>query len=284
MSLFFHDCCACVTLCLDSASTPTSCLPTQSPAATAVPWLAGPPQVQPSASGRRLTGSMPQQQLHQQAAQLSQQQMQHWYAQQVKAQQQQMLEQQLLTQQNFSGQQPAFSAAAQYDRDDVPVLSAAPPFHAPTLDTHQPQNVQETLAQQLLQQQMYEAVSVQQQRQQQQMKATVSAGAINLIQHQAYDGAVHPVGSGSCQFGTSEADHISPLRRASEGQVYTTSATCAVSSVQSVDSGGHNVTPAQSQSTDVIPPLAVTYTADNCPSEGRDETFKVPFPPDHVCY
>jgi len=254
-------------------------MPSQSPAVTAIPRLARPPQVQPSTSGRPLPASMPQPQQH--TAQLSQQQLPQWHAQQLKAYQQRMLEQQLAAQQNICNQQAAFSAAPHYDREEVPALSssAAVPFCVPSLDAHHSQNAQESFMQQVLYQQMYEA-ALAQQMQQQHMKATVSAGAINLIQQQASDGTVQPASCGSRQGGTPEADQMTAARRASEGQVYTSSATCQMSIADDVDS----VTSAQSQSTDVVPASAPTFTGAASPSQCRDETFKVPFPPDHVRY
>ena len=254
-------------------STPAPCVPSPSPASTAIPRLAGPPQVPSFTSARPLTGSVPQPQLQQHPAQLSQQQLQQLHAQQRKAYQQQLLEQQIFAQQNFRSQQMAFNVTPQ----DVSALSStALPVCVPTSDV---QSAQEMLKQQMLYQQMYEAALAQQNQQQQQhMKSTVSAGAINLIQHQASDGTVPPASGGSCEFLTAEADQMSAIRRASEGQV------CVTASVASVDSASHSVTSAQSQSTDVIPTSSLTCTGDKSPSQCHDETFKVPFPPDHVRY
>jgi len=253
-------------------------MPSQSPANTAIPRLARPPQVSSSLSGRPLTGAVPQAQLQQQAAQLSQQSLQQWHAQQLKAYQQQLMEQQILAQQNFTGQQMAFGAVPQYDREDVP--ATALPFVVPASDVHDSQNSQEMLMQQMLYQQMYEAALAKQQH----MKSTVSAGAINLIQHQAGDCAIQTASSGSVEVGTPEPDQMTAIRRASEGQVCTTSTACLVSSVENVDSASHAVTSAPALSTDIVPASAVTYTTDNTPSQCHDETFKVPLPPDHVCF
>jgi len=248
-------------------------MPSQSPANTAIPRLARPPQVSSSVSGRPLTGAVLQAQLQQQATQLSQQQLQQWQAQQLKAYQQQLMEQQILAQQNFTGQQVTFSAVPQYDRDDVP--ATAVPFFVPVSDVHHSQNTQE-----MLMQQMYEAALAKQH-----MKSTVSAGAINLIQHQAGDCAIPPASSGSIDIGTPEPDQMTAIRRASEGQVCTTSTVCLVSSVENVDSASHAVTSAPALSTDFVPPASAdTYTTDNSPSQCHDETFKVPLPPDHVCF
>jgi len=138
--------------------------------------------------------------------------------------------------------------------------------------------------QQVLQQQLYEAAIIQQQ-QQQQMKATVSAGAINLIQNQTSDGIIPPTSTGSGQFVAPEADQLSSVGRASEGQVCTTSTSTSVaSSVQTGDCASHAATSTQSQSTDVIPPVAVTCAVDISSSQSNDETFKVSFLPDHVRY
>ena len=245
----------------------------------AIPRLARPQQVLPSTSVRPSAGPAPQ--LQQQANQLSQQQLQHWHSQQMKAYQQRMLEQQMFAQQSFTSQPAAFTVAPQYDREELPASSTALPFSMPAPDTYHPQNVQEMLMQQLLYQQMYEA-AVAQQQQQQQMKSTVSAGAINLMQHHASENSVQQAGIDSSQFRTLEADQLSAMRRASEGQVYTSSASCVVTNAEPVDSDSHTVASAQPLSTDAIPASAVTHTADNPPSQNQDETFKVPFPPDHV--
>ena len=255
-------------------------MPSQSPASTVIPRLARPPQVSSSLSGRPSTGAVPQSQLQQQAAQLSQQQLQQWHAQQLKAYQQRLMEQQILAQQNFTSQQMVFGAAPHYDRDDVP--ATALPFVVPASDMHHSLNAQEMLMQQMLYQQMYEAALAKQQ--QQHMKSTVSAGAINLIQHQAGDCVIQPVSSGSVEVGTPEVDQMIALRRASEGQVCPTSTACLASSVENDASASHTVTSAPALSTDFIPASAVTYTTDNSPSHCHDETFKVPLPPDHVCY
>jgi len=269
-------------LCEDLASTPTPSMPTQSPASTAIPRLVRPPQVLPFTPGRPSTGAVPQQQLQQQTPQLSQQQLQQWYAQQLKAYQQRQLEQQIFAQQqNYMSQhqQPAFSAAPQYERDEGPAVTG--PFYVLPSDTHHALNAQEMLMQQMLQQQMYEAALAQQQ---QQMKATVSAGAINLIQHQTTDSADPPPSSAGDQSVLPEADQLTAIRRASEGQMCTTSTTCAVSSVPDIDSASQCVTSMQSQSGDSIPPAAVTTAVDISSSQCHDDTFKVPFPPDDVCY
>jgi len=260
-------------------------MPSQSPASTAIPRLVRPPQMPPFTPGR--PGAVPQPQLQQQAPQLSQQQLQQWYAQQLKAQQQRQLEQQIYMQQqqqNYMSQQPALSGSTQYECEEVPSLSStALPFGGTASDGHQLPYAQEMLMQQILQQQLYEAAVIQQQ--QQQMKATVSAGAINLIQNQAGDSIIPPASTGSCQFVTPEADQLSSIRRASEGQVCTTSTSTSVASnVHTADCSSHTATSTQSQSGDVIPPVSVTCTVDISSSQCNDETFKVPFLPDHVCY
>ena len=258
-------------------------MPSQSPASAAIPRLVRPPQVPSFTPGR--PGAVPQPQLQQQAPQLSQQQLQQWYAQQLKAQQQRQLEQQIyMQQQNYTSQQPALSGASQHECEEVPSLSStALPFSGTASDAHQLPYAQEMLMQQLLQQQLYEAAVIQQQ--QQQMKATVSAGAINLIQNQASDGIIPPASTGSAQFVAPEADQLSSLRRASEGQVCTTSTSASVaSSVQTADCASRTATSTESQSTDIIPPVAVTSTVDISSSQCRDETFKVPFLSDHVRY
>ena len=241
----------------------------QSPAVTAIPQPS--PQVEPCIRGRPVTGA----QLQQQAAQLTQQQLQQWHAQQLKAYQQRQLEQQIFVQQqNYMSQQLALSAAPQYEYEELPVMSStALPFYVPASDVHQALNTQEMLMQQMLQLQMYEAALAQQQ---QQMKATVSAGAINLIEHQSNDGSVAPASSSSCQLVMSSADELTAIRRASEGQVCTTNTVYIVPSVAS-----QTAMSTQSQSTDVIPAPTVTCTVDSS-SQSRLETFKVPLPPDRV--
>lgn len=219
-------------------------------------------------------------QLQPHVAQLSQQQLQYLHAQQVKAYQQQLLEQQMFAQQSYTSHPAAFSVAPQYDREELP--ASALPFGVPAPDTHHQQNAQEMLMQQMLYQQMYEA-AVAQQQQQQQMKSTVSAGAINLIQHQASESSIQQAGIDDSQFRTLDADHLSAMRRASEGQVYVSGAASVKSNAEPVDSASHSVTSTQPQSTDVILASAATYTADNPPSQSHDETFKVPSVPDHVC-
>jgi len=255
-------------------------MPSQSPASAAIPRLARPPQVPAVYSGRPSTGAVPQPPLQQQVPQLTQQQLQQWHAQQLKAYQQRLLEQQMFAQQNLTSPQVPFGAAPQYDREDIP--STALPFCVSASDAHHSLSAQEMLMQRMLYQQMYDAALAEQQ-QQQHIKATVSAGAINLIQQQAIDGSVQSAGSSSCQFVTPEADHA--MRRASEGQVCTTSTTCEMSSVQNVGSASHSVTSSvQSQSADAVPASTVTYAGDTSPTPSRDETFKVPSLRDHVRY
>jgi len=260
------------------SSTPTPCLPTQSPANIAVPRPARPQQVMPSTSDRAPAGAAPQ--MQQQQQQLSQQQQLHWHAQQMKAYQQRLLEQQIFAQQKSFTSQPAAFSVAPYDRVDPPASSAALPYGVPATDAHHVQNVQEMLMQQMLYQQMYEA------QQQQQMKSTVSAGAINLIQHQVSEtGGVQQSNINSSRFRTLEADQMSAMRRASEGQVYTgASGVRGAPSAEPVDSAVHSVTCTQPHATDVIPTSTLTSTADNPASQSHDEMFKVPLPPDNVCF
>jgi len=221
----------------------------------------------PSTSARPSVGPAPQQ-----VAQLSQQQLQYLHAQYVKAHQQQQLEQQIFAQ--YRSQPTALSVVSQYEHKDQPVSSTALSFSVPASDAHHAQDI---LMRQVLHQQMYDAAVAQQQ---QQMKSTVSAGAINLMQQQASETSIQQPGIDSHQFRTLEADHLSAMRRASEGQVHTSIASCVVTNVEPVDSS-QSVT--STQSTDVIPTQSATYTDDDPPSRSRDETFKVPFPPDHVC-
>jgi len=246
-------------------------MPSQSIASTAIPRLARPPQVALSAAGRPVIGQMTHQQLQQQAVPLSQQQLQQLQVQQRKAYQQRLLEQQIYAQQNVSSQHMPLSVTA-HDRDES---LAAPPFYVAASDINYSQNAHDVSSQQMLCQQMYEAALVQQQ---QHMKSTVSAGAINLMQHPASDAASPPTSSASCQFDSSQSDQMSVIRRASEGQVYTTATTCLNSSVENV-SASHSVTSSQSQSTDTIPSTAVPHTTDDPPFQYHVDTFKVPFPP-----
>jgi len=254
----------------DTSTTPTQCLPSHSVANAAIPRLARPPQFQPSGSGfRPPAGPMAQSQLQQQAAELSQEQLMQWQAQQLKAYQQRLLEQQLFAQQSMAGQR----AAPHYDQEEPAS------YGIPVQDTRS----QEMLMQQMLYQQMYEAALAQQQ---QQIKSTVSAGAINSVLQQAGDSngrPQHAVVSNN-QFAVTEATQLSAMRRASEGQVHTTSAmSVVVSDVESVVSAGHSIVSHQPQP-DVIPTSSAHMTHDDAPSQHHDETFKVPFPPDHVRY